>query len=377
MGDLLLLTGDSSADRYAANLVTYLENQGFSGTVYAAAGHRTEQAGAVLVENLVDRSVVGFSEITGSLPYFYDLYRDLDEVLSTGQFDAVLFMDFPGFNLAFTWLSRARDLDIPLFYYITPQVWAWWQWRVNLLRDWYDECFVIFPFEEELLREEGVSARFVGHPMLEDWASESDYDAAETLEVSPGKRIVSFFPGSRDQEVQQHLDVMVETAQRVDEADEQFHPVFSAAPTVDQSYFRDVFEDHGCEFPVWGADSRSLLEDSTVAMLASGTVTMEATFCETPMVVGYRTSWITWYIGRYLSGMDEVAMPNLIHEESFVPEYLQGDFTVDNLSEALIDLLCDQVRRREQSETLGAIKQRFQRRNPSEEVGDALLRALT
>lgn len=373
MGDLLLITGDSSADRYASNLVSYLQDQNFSGTIHSAAGHQTKRAGAHSVKNVVDQSVVGFSEVAGSVPYFYRLLHDLDDVLINRPIEAIVLMDFPGFNLIFAWLSRARELEIPLIYYITPQVWAWWQWRIKLLKKWFDQLFVIFPFEETLYRDRGIPARFVGHPMLENRPETPDYDLREKLELEADRRILSFFPGSRDQEVHQHLPIMVKTAQRIMESDDQFVPVFSAAPTVDQRHYRSVFEQHDAAFPVWGADSRSLLDASEVCMLASGTITMEATFSNTPMVVGYRTSAISYRLGKWFSHTEQVAMPNLIADHPFVPEYLQGEFTVKTLSQELLDLLHDKERRDRMRSKLSEIHSTFDQRSPSREVGNYLL----
>jgi len=373
MGDLLLITGDSSADRYASNLVSYLRDQNFSGTIHSAAGHQTKRAGANSVKNVVDQSVVGFSEVAGSVPYFYRLLQDLDDLLVEKPIHGIVMMDFPGFNLIFAWLSRARELDIPLIYYITPQVWAWWQWRIKLLKKWFDQLFVIFPFEETLYRERDIPARFVGHPMLENRPDTADYDIREKLELESDRRILSFFPGSRDQEVRQHLPTMVKTAQRMMESGVDILPVFSAAPTVDQRYYRSVFEKHEAAFPVWGADSRSLLDASQVCLLASGTITMEATFSNTPMVVGYRTSAFSYRLGKWFSHTDRVAMPNLIADQPFVPEYLQDDFTVDRLSRELLDLLDNQQRRRQMRSKLSDIHSTFDQRSPSREVGDYLL----
>ncbi|MFB6356593.1 MAG: lipid-A-disaccharide synthase [bacterium] len=373
MGDLLLVTGDSSADTYAANLISYLSNQSFDGTIYAAAGHKSKEAGAELVENVVDRAVVGISEIAGSVPYFYNLMKDLDDLLVEQPINAIVLMDFPGFNLSFAWLSRARELGIPLYYYITPQVWAWWRWRMKLLGDWFEERFVIFPFEKELFEKRGISAQFVGHPMLEEWEDDPTYDVYETMDLPRDKKIVSFFPGSRNHEVQRHLEPMIGGARRLENTDSSYCPVISAAPTVDQQFIRETLEKLDFQASIWSGDSRSLLEASELTVLASGTVTMEATFCTTPMIVGYRVSSTTYWMGRTFIKTDHIAMPNLIDDRADVPELIQSDFSSENIYRTAHEMMKDRVKRKRQKEVLQSIRDTFGSRTPSQEVGDFLL----
>lgn len=375
MRDLLLVTGDSSSDRYAARLVSYLYEKDYQGTVHAAAGHATEQAGARLVENVVDRGVVGLTEVVGSLPFFFSLMGTLDDVMREHPIGAVLVMDFPGFNMRLA--KRAHRKGLPVYYYITPQVWAWGRWRLPRLREWFQELFVIFPFEETFFREREIPARFVGHPLLEAWPEAPSHDLHEVLKLPEDTRIVSFFPGSRDHEIERHLEPMAEAALRVKRSTSNVVPVFSAAPTVDQQKIQSILGDEGTEqLPVWGGDSHSLLTVSEFCVATSGTITMEATFAETPMIVGYRASWLTYLVGRFLAGTDRVAMPNHIDPDVDVPELIQSDFTVDHLEEQVREYLENDALRRQQRDRLREVRSVFARRRPSEEVGARLLGVL-
>lgn len=372
MGDLLLVTGDSSSDRYAANLISHLTENGFDGTIYAAAGPDSERAGAELVENLVDRSVVGLTEVFSSLPFFFSLMSRLDSLLDEKPIDAVVLMDFPGFNMRFA--KRAHNKGIPLFYYITPQVWAWGENRVRKLKDWFEKLFVIFPFEESYFRQRGVDAEFVGHPLYRQLQQRTTDDLYDMLDISRDKRIVSLFPGSRDHEIQRHLRPMAETALNLLDADSSIKPIISAAPTVNQEKFHDIFSERMKEnIPIWNGQAYTLLDNSTLSILASGTITMESTFARTPMIVGYRTSWITYWVGKLLVNTKEFAMPNLMSDSVEVPELIQSDFTARNLTDRALDYLADDVKRREQVEELQAITDLFDEKIPEEEVGDRLL----
>lgn len=372
MGDLLLVTGDSSSDRYAANLISYLTDNGFEGTIHAAAGPASERAGANLIENLVDRSVVGLTEVVSSLPFFFSLMSRLDTFLDEKPIDGILLMDFPGFNMRLA--KRAFRKDIPLFYYITPQVWAWGKGRIEKLKQWFEKLFVIFPFEEDYLRREGANAEFVGHPLYRELQDMETEDLYDMLDLPRDKRIVSFFPGSRDHEIQRHLRPMAETAMNLARKDSSVKPIISAAPTVNQEKFRDILDQDMMDtIPIWNGQSYPLLENSTLTVLASGTITMEATFAGTPMIVGYRTSWITYWVGKLLVDTREFAMPNLMSGTVDVPEFIQSEFTEKNLTDRALDYLADDVRRREQIEQLEAITDQFDDKIPEQEVGDRLL----
>lgn len=372
MGDLLLVTGDSSSDRYAARLISYLQENGYEGTIFAAAGPESARAGAELVEDVVDHSVVGLTEVLGSLPFFFSLMSRLDSLLDKKPIHAVLMMDFPGFNMRFA--RRVRRKQIPLFYYITPQVWAWGRSRIKKLRDWFEQLFVIFPFEEDFFHQEGVNAQFVGHPLYEELRESETRDFYDWLDLEQDQEIISFFPGSRDHEIQRHLEPMAEVAVRLSRQSETVKPFLSAAPTVDQNQFREILTDEMMDIlSLWNGQAHELLDNSTLAVLASGTVTMEATFTLTPMIMGYRTSWFTYWIGRLLLETRTFAMPNLISQDVKIPELIQGEFNVDQLFRTVENYLSNRVLMHEQKEELKRINQGFDRRNPEETVGQQIL----
>ncbi len=370
MGDILLVTGDSSADRYAAELVEFLFERGFEGEVLAAAGEYTEAAGARLFENLVDHAVMGFAEVVTALPYFFSLASRIEKIVSSGDISAILLMDFPGFNLRLA--GRLQKYEVPIFYYIPPQVWAWGKSRVNKLKDRCNELFVIFPFEVDFYSERGVEATFVGHPRLQKWRHRRPDSVHERLGLNENKRILSFFPGSRSGELKRHLPVMVETARRLQNKYSRWVPVFSVASTVQRDDF-ELAEEH---LHLWPEDSYSLLSNSELTVLASGTVTMEATFTATPMIVGYRTSFLSYWLARWLVDVDHAAMPNHFQSSHEIPELLQYDFTPDRLLEVLEKYLDDESLRSSQQRTLESIRNSFADKNPAEEVAERLLSTL-
>jgi len=367
MGDLLIVTGDSSADNYAARLVEKLKNSDrFTGKIFAAAGRKTEAAGAELVENLVDNAVVGFLEVVTSLPYFLSVARRLENLVKKENIGTVLFMDFPGFNMRFA--RRLVKYDLNLLYYITPQVWAWGRKRLSTLKEIFEELLVIFPFEEDYLKDREVKARFVGHPILETWSETSPRPVRQELDIADGKSIVSFFPGSRSGEISRHLPVMLAVIDRLAEKFPGWQPVLSRAAAVDQDDFEAYLTDLDTEIPIWVDDARSLLEETEFAILGSGTVTMEAAFAGTPMLVGYKTSRISYYLGRLLVNIDRIAMPNLVDRRVRVPELIQSEFNPQLLFKKTKEFLESTQKRRNQRGRLQLMRSQFEGKNPTEEV---------
>ncbi|GEM_PF-2224484 len=370
MGDILLVTGDTSADRYAADLVEVLLKNGFNGEILAAAGEYTEAAGARLIENLVDHAVMGFAEVVTSLPYFFSLASRIEDIVKSGDISAILLMDFPGFNLRLA--GRLQKYDVPIFYYIPPQVWAWGRSRVKKLRERFEELFVIFPFEVDFYTERDVGVQFVGHPRLQKWRNRQPVSVRGKLGFDADTPILSFFPGSRSGELKRHLPVMKEAARQLQKRYPDWKLVFSVASTVEE----DEFSELGEQLFLWREDSHSLLNDSELVVLASGTVTMEATFTATPMVVGYRTSFFSYWLARCLVDVDYAAMPNHFQTEVEIPELLQYDFTVDKLVEVVEKFIENDSVRQDQRRVLKSIRDSFEDKNPAQEVAARLLEAV-
>ncbi len=368
MNELLIITGDNSADQYAAEVINSLREKGFKQQIYAAAGEHTSATGANLVENLVDHAVVGFMEIITSLPYYFSLAGKLEKLVRERDISAVLFLDFPGFNLRMA--KRLKKYDVQLFYYIPPQVWAWGESRVEKLKQWFTELFVIFPFEVDFYHRQGVKANFVGHPRFSKWQDKRSLALREELEIENEVKIISFFPGSRKKEIERHLDQMIEVAAIIRQNFSRWEPVFSLASTVNDLVRKKL----DGRFKTWEADSYSLLHHSDFTVLTSGTVTMEATFTRTPMVASYRTSWSSYLLSRWLVEAEKIAMPNYLSDSEPVPELIQNDFTVENLYQIVEKYLTESSCREKQRQYLVEITSEFNNLNPAHKVADSLLK---
>jgi lipid-A-disaccharide synthase len=338
---LLLSCGEASGDLYAGALVNELrtlqpdvEVCGLGGPQFAAAGGR-------LVHDYRGLAVTGLTEAIAKVPQSLSVLRRLVATAREERPDAVVVIDFPDFN--FPLARRIKALGIPVIYYISPQIWAWRSGRIKTIRKTASRMLVIFPFEEALYRDAAVPVEFVGHPLI-DLATARHPRAPflDALGLRPGAPTVAVLPGSRPNEVARILPDLVAAAglirRRVPEA--QF--VFARAPHLDDHLFAPARQLPGAAF-VEG-DTDSVLAAADVALTASGTATVQAALHDTPMVVVYRLSPLTYRLGRRLVKVNTFAMVNLIAGERLVPELIQEAFTPEAVAAEAVSMLTDASR---------------------------------
>ena len=314
---ILIVAGEPSGDRHAAGLVRRLRALDPSCDVAALGGKELAAAGANVIVDLVESAVVGFSEVVTHLPQI--LYAYNSAVTAAKQADLVVLVDYPGFNLQLAKKLHRLERRPRLLYYIAPQVWAWHKSRAELMARIIDRIAVVFPFEKQLF----PNAEFVGHPLLDLPAPAPDPELA-------GRRVIALLPGSRRQEIQRHLGLMLELARALRARGDR--PVLSVA----HPGLVDLFQGVDCE--TWVGDPRRLVASADKAVVKSGTSTLETALIGTPFVTVYRLSWISYAIGRFLVKAKRIAMPNILLESDAVPELIQSDATPARVIAALDDL---------------------------------------
>jgi len=329
---------------------------------FGVGGERMRAAGCETVVDAKDLSVVGITEILGHLPKIWGLYKHLIEEADRRKPDLAVVIDSPAFNWRVARAMKKRG--IPTVYYVAPQFWAWRQGRVRLIRDYIDKALVIFPFEEKFYRERGVDATFVGHPLAElplPAVGRADY--AAQFQLDPAKPWITLMPGSRVKEVRMNLPAILESAAMLGDEYEYLLPV---APTLDRNFLLGLI---GGQKVTLVPESLPALFHSRAGIVASGTATVEAAMMNTPFVMVYRVSRLTYLLGRPRVKVPRFAMVNLIAEEEVVPELVQQDFTVPNVVAKLKEILRDGPARDRMLEGLAGVKGRL--RAPQAGSGDA------
>ena len=316
---------------------------------FGVGGERMRAAGCDTVVDAKDLAVVGITEILSHLPKILGLYRRLIKEADQRKPDLAIVIDSPAFNWRVARQMKKRG--IPTVYYVAPQFWAWRQGRVRLLRDYIDKALVIFPFEEKFYRDRGVDAIFVGHPLADlphPAIERGDY--AAQFHLDPAKPWITLMPGSRVKEVRMNLPTILESASQLGSAYEFLLPV---APTLDRSFLSSLI---GAQKVTLVPDALPALWHSRAGIVASGTATVEAAMMNTPFVMVYRVSPLTYALGKPRVKVPRFAMVNLIAEEEVVPELVQHDFTAGNVVAKMKEILPDGPPRDRMLEGLARVK---------------------
>ena len=338
---LLISAGEASGELYGAKLMEALRalagNDSTPPEFFGVGGQQMQQAGCDLVVNANEIAVVGLAEVVEHLPRIFRLFHKVVAEAERRRPDAAVLIDFPDFNF-----RLARELHkrgIPVIYYVSPQLWAWRQSRIELVRKYVRKMMVIFPFEEKFYRERGIDAEFVGHPLADmQLPAITREEFVINHELDPARHWIALLPGSRRGEVARIFPKLLQAAQLLGPDYVYITPV---ASTLDPEWMTSQL--HGYTGPsiTFTDDARATLLHSRAAAVASGTSTLEAALIGTPFAMVYQVAPLTWTLGRRLVKVDRFAMPNLIAERDVVPELVQDDFTPERVCAELRALLPD------------------------------------
>lgn len=331
MREILFVVGETSGDLHASGVARELTASGAPFKLRGIGGDLMADAGVALDEHIRGLAVMGLVEVLRHLPKHRAMLRALRERLRSGDVALVVLVDYPGFNMRVA--EAAAEAGVPVLYYVAPQVWAWGAKRLDKLARWVTKAAVILPFEEQLLREHGIDATFVGHPLLDRARDMPSREAARAaLGIAPGARVLALFPGSREQEIARHLDVFVATAKTLQSRDPSLEVVVSAAPHV-------RIDAQRCPFPIERGASFAILRAADAAMCKSGTTTLEATVARCPHVVAYRTHPITYWAATKLVKLSYIGLVNIVAEREVAPEFVQDALQPERVAAALRPLL--------------------------------------
>lgn len=333
---LLLSAGEASGDMYAARLATALKQRadveifGMGGTQMRAAG----------VETIIDYSevnVLGITEVFKHLPSLRRAMRGLVGEAQKRRPPLAILTDFPGFHLRLA--RKLAPLGIRNIYYICPQFWAWRPWRANLVRRRFEQALCIFPFEEKFYRDAGVAVEFIGHPLVGNVkASMSRAEFCAENGVSPDKPIITILPGSRRGEIEYHGRILAQAVAQIRLTIPDVQAVIAVAPGVNQAQLERCFgAGDGLRY-VTGA-TYNALDVADLAIVSSGTATVEAALLGKPMIVIYRLSPLTAKLAKPLVRTKFFSMVNLIAGRKVVPELIQDDFTPERVASEALSLL--------------------------------------
>ncbi|HJR59791.1 MAG TPA: lipid-A-disaccharide synthase [Vicinamibacterales bacterium] len=370
---VMISCGEPSGDLYAGALASEIRALDPSATITGFGGDRLAAAGATLVENFSGLSVTGLLEVVRLLPRTYATYRRLLADADAVRPDVFVAIDFPDFNFI---LARAlKKRGIPIVYYISPQLWAWRAGRMKTMQRLVDRVLVIFPFEEAIYRAAGVPVQWVGHPLFDVQPAREPRDAFLAAHgVDPTRPVLALLPGSRANELRAILPDLARAAVLIHTRVPGVQFVVARAPHLDGELFAPLreLEAHGTRAVTIAGRTDDVLGAADAAVVASGTVTVQAALHECPMVVVYRLSPLTYRVGKPLVRVDTYAMANLVAGRRVVPELIQDDFTPESVAHEASRLLTDRAHAERMRADLRGVKAQLGNPGASRRAAEAV-----
>lgn len=331
-----IIAGEASGDLHGSNLIRELKKLDTAASIRCWGGDKMQAAGGELVKHYRDLAFMGFTEVLMNLRTIFRNLKFCKEDILANKPDTLILIDYPGFNLRIA--KWAREQGLKVIYYISPQVWAWKEGRVKMMKECIDKMLVILPFEKDYFKTKwNWEVEYVGHPLVE---------VIETKQAEPappsfsGKPVIALLPGSRKQEILKKLPIMLSVSPRF--PDHQF--IVAKAPGLEESFYDELMKDYNNVSYV-SNKTYDLLRQSKAALVTSGTATLETALFAVPEVVCYKGSPISYAIAKRVIRVKYISLVNLIMNKLVVNELIQHDLTVDNLHRELNELLNDQKRR--------------------------------
>ena len=347
MKRVFFVAGESSGDIHGAHLIRALRELDPEVRCEGLGGQHMAAAGMELHYDLAGHAIMGFTEVIKSLGLIRRLFRDTVTRLQAAPPDALVLIDYPGFNLRLAREARARN--IPVIYYISPQVWAWKRGRIKTIAERVRKMLVILPFEKALYDEAGVDCTYVGHPLL---------DHIPTVHVNGTLRdrlVIGILPGSRQQEIQRLLPAMLEIARGI----RQRHPeALFVAPCVDtdrEAQIRAMADGFPLETLV--GKTYEVLDAARFCLVASGTATVEAALFGVPFVILYKVSAVTYWIARAVVRVEHIGMVNILAGKRVVPEFVQHQAAPEQVLPVALELLDDTPARQRMLDELAKVRE--------------------
>jgi len=320
-----VIAGEASGDLHGANFIKALKQLDANAEIRAWGGDLMSSAGADVVKHYRDLAFMGFLEVVKNLGTIRKNFDFCKKDILDFNPDTVVFIDYPGFNLRMAKWAKGKRFRTQ--YYISPTIWAWNTGRVHKVKAYVDQMFTILPFEHKFYEKYDYPAQFVGHPLL-DAVDQADF---KNISTASEKKCVALLPGSRGQELEKILPVFAEIVK----CSPQYHFIIAAVPWQPISLYEQHFDTCAGNIQVEVGRTYDVLSSADLAIVTSGTATLETALFNVPQVVVYKTSFITYTLAKRFAKVKHISLPNLILEEGLVDELIQDDCTADNILNSL------------------------------------------
>lgn len=355
---ILIAAGEASGDLHASCLVKAMLELEPNLHFYGMGGEKLREAGGRIIFDISKLSVMGITEVIRHLGHIYHVFKWFKKSLKNDRPDLIILIDYPEFNLRLA--KAAKGYNIPVLYYISPQIWAWRTKRIKKIGKLVDKMIVVFPFELSLYEREGVDVSFVGHPLLDIVkVKKSEEENVKRFGLDEQKKTIGLLPGSRLSEVKRILPPMIGAAQQLSKRFEHLQFILPIAPGLKKEEVVKQTENPTVAITVVDNSIYEVIDISYLVVVASGTATLETSLLSTPMVIIYKMSPLSYLIGRSLVKVPYIGMANIIAGKKVVPELIQGEATAERITDEVTRLLEDNFYHQGICEELTSIKKKL------------------
>ncbi len=336
---IFFISGEASGDLLAGFLIKELISLDPSIKIRGIGGERMKSQGMDVILPVEKLGVTGFLEVIGKINLLKFAFNKCIKDFEKEKPDAVVLVDYPGFNLRIA--REAKKRNIPVIYFISPQVWAWGIKRIGLIKKYVDLMIVVFRFEEQIYKKHNIPVRFVGHPLLDIVKPEHNRTLFRKINNIPqGTNVVAILPGSRSNEINKILPVFLSSAEIIKKEFQDSIFFIAQSPFLKKDIYQKYLQKHNLPVIISGS-TYDILNASDFALVCSGTATLETAIINTPMIVAYKLSFLSFLIAKNLVKIKNIAMVNVVAEKKIVDEYVQGRATQENIARRAIAILKD------------------------------------
>ncbi|MFC1742989.1 lipid-A-disaccharide synthase [Candidatus Riflebacteria bacterium] len=373
----MILAGEASGDMHGGNLARELFKKfGPKLELFGFGGPHLRQAGAKILHDISDLAMIGFIEVIKNYWKLRRYFKELEEIFEKNPPDFLILIDYPGFNVQIAKL--AKRYKIPVFYYICPQVWAWNRGRVHSIVKIVDKIIAVFPFEVKIWREAGADVDYFGHPLLEVVNSiENAPSLNKIYGIKETDLVLSILPGSREQEIFNMLPVMLEAIEKLQHDMPNLRAFLPLAANIDKQIISPILENARAKLQILDNSTYEILTCSDIAIVASGTATLETAILTRPMIIVYKTTFLNWLISKFLLTLNHIGLPNILAGRKIVPEYIQGEFNSSNIYIEAKKILTDKRHAQEMQKELLKIKETLGEVGASAKIASSIHQFMT
>ncbi|MFC1698784.1 lipid-A-disaccharide synthase [Candidatus Omnitrophota bacterium] len=372
---IVIVAGEASGDAHSASLIQALKNINPDLEISGMGGEKMRSAGARIQIDLAELAIIGFTDVLANFKKIKTAFKQLLAEIDSVKPAAVILVDYPGFNLKLA--KEIKKRNIPVIYYISPQIWAWWPGRIKNIKRCVDKMIVLFEFEQKLYQDHGIDATFVGHPLLDSASVTTSKDEfLKKLGLTVQKKTIGLIPGSRKMEVERILPILLESARLIKNELPAAQFIVLKARGLAKEIFQKEVAKHDFPLPISENQTYDFLNACDFALVASGTATLETAIMQTPMLIVYKVSFLNWLIARMLIRLPYIGLVNVVAQKKIVPEFVQFQARPKDIAACALATLTHPQALTTVKQQLGQVRQRLGAKGATELAAQAILNYL-